>query len=49
MGSISKGLKSSKAIKYLSEAVDFTLRAHNDNWGIEQIAFWLKEHSAKLD
>lgn len=29
------------------EAVEFTLRAHNDNWDIEQIASWLKEHSVK--
>lgn len=30
-----------------SEAVEFTLKAHNDNWTIEEIAEWLKNHSLK--
>lgn len=30
------------------EAVKFTLKAHNDRWGIDQISNWLKEHSEKI-
>lgn len=30
------------------EAVEFTLKAHNENWNLEQIAEWLKEHSLKI-
>jgi len=26
------------------EAIKFTLRAHNDDWSVEQIAAWIKKH-----
>ncbi|MEX2028164.1 MAG: type II toxin-antitoxin system death-on-curing family toxin [Candidatus Curtissbacteria bacterium] len=29
------------------EAIKFTLLAHNNDWGVEQIAKWLKSHSTK--
>lgn len=30
------------------EAVKFTLEAHNNDFTVEQISMWLKDHSAKL-
>lgn len=29
------------------EAVKFTLKAHNDDWSVEQISKWFKDHSIK--
>jgi len=26
------------------EGIEFTLRAHNDDWTVEQIASWIKKH-----
>jgi death on curing protein len=28
------------------EAIEFTLKAHNDNWTVEQIAYWIKKHTS---
>lgn len=28
-----------------NEAIEFTLKAHNDDWTVEQIAGWIKKHS----
>ena len=30
------------------EAVQFTLKAHNEDYSVEQISKWLKEHSKKV-
>lgn len=27
------------------EAIEFTLKAHNDDWSVEQIADWIKKHT----
>ena len=27
------------------EAIEFTLKAHNDDWSVEQIANWIKNHT----
>ena len=27
------------------EGIEFTLKAHNDDWSVEQIADWIKQHS----
>lgn len=27
------------------EAIKFTLRAHNDDWSVEEIAEWIKKHT----
>lgn len=27
------------------EAIEFTTRAHNDDWSVEQIAEWIKKHT----
>ena len=27
------------------EAIEFTLKAHNDDWAVEQIAGWIKKHT----
>ncbi len=27
------------------EGIDFTLKAHNDDWTVEQIAVWIKKHT----
>lgn len=29
------------------ESVKFTLKAHNDDWTVEQISRWFKDHSVK--
>lgn len=31
------------------EAVKFTRKAHNENYAVEQISKWLKEHSVKIN
>lgn len=28
------------------EGIDFTLKAHNDDWTVEQIAEWIKKHTS---
>ena len=28
----------------IKEAIQFTLKAHNDDWTVEQIASWIKKH-----
>ncbi len=30
------------------EGVSFTLAAHNDNWDLDKIADWLRDHSGKI-
>lgn len=32
----------------MKEAVEFTLKAHNDNWALDQIALWFEERSQRL-
>lgn len=29
------------------EGINFTLKAHNDDWTVEQIAVWIKNHTRK--
>ena len=37
-----------KELKFTKEeGIKFTIRAHKDDWNVEQIATWIKKHSAK--
>ena len=34
------------AVKFTKkEAIEFTLKAHNEDWTVEQIASWIKKHT----